>query len=238
MLGDMANNYSLRISLVAFAVPFSAFLCSSQLMRSAHAGPPASDWMTWPSTYTHDVVYAQPVDQFAQPVEPVAPYREDFQRSGYRNFRSTIQAGQSADNVHIVEQWGGKVEPYEQWRFPFRPYGVPYDAWGPPTPYGLFNGLGGGYGPALPYGGYPPHANSGFPPGSPPSSPPGMNPGMHPGMFPGTQPGIPAPGNPAWPGATNGNPVQPNGFPLVPPYQPAPWYDGYYPSAPPLGSAR
>jgi hypothetical protein len=37
--------------------------------------------------------------------------------------------------------------PYEQWRFNFRPYSVPYQQWGPP-----FGGLGGGTG-NFPYSG-------------------------------------------------------------------------------------
>ncbi len=113
--------------------------------------------MTWASTYTHDA-YGQRVDQYALPADPLAPYRADYQRSGFRNFRSTLQAGQSADNMHVVEQWGQAVMPYEAWRFPFRPYGVPYDAWGPQAPYGIFNGnvtRGGFPGGGFPGGGFP-----------------------------------------------------------------------------------
>lgn len=86
---------------------------------------------------------------------PIGPYyyyqRADFTRSGFRHYRSTIQAGGSADNLHIVEEWGKPVVPYEQWRFPYRPYGSPYPAWGPP--FGGLNGGGGGY---YPYGGFGP----------------------------------------------------------------------------------
>ena len=60
-------------------------------------------------------------------------------RSGYRHYRSTIQAGGSADNLHIVEEWGRPVRPYGEWRFPYRPYSVPYSQWGQP-----FGGLGPG----------------------------------------------------------------------------------------------
>jgi hypothetical protein len=102
------------------------------------------DWMTWRSTYTHDH-YGQRVDQHSPHADPIVPQRADFQRSGYRNYRSTLQTGNSADNMHVVEQWGAPVEPYEQWRFPFRPFGVPYDAWGPQAPYGIFNGNFGGF---------------------------------------------------------------------------------------------
>lgn len=228
MLDSMTNQSTRNIANFAVVVLNLAILGLPVSVENVLAAPPISDWMTWPSTYTHDSVYFQRVDQFSQPIEPIGPNRQEVQRSGYRHFRSTIQAGQSADNVHIVEQWGRPVEPYEQWRFPFRPYSVPYNAWGPPTPYGLFNGLS-GY--PVPWGGGGP--NSHYAP----------YPGAAPGTVPGTQSGMPLTGNPGGPGFSrnsHGNgpagntPVQPNGFPLVPPYQPAPWYDGYYPPAPPL----
>jgi hypothetical protein len=126
----------------------------------------AADWLTAPSYYTHDPVTAKRVNQYAE----IGPYyyyfRPDFQRSSYRQFRSTIQTGNSADNMHIVEEYGNPVRPYEEWRFPYRPYSVPYDAWGPP-----FGGLGGGYG--YPMGGYP---YGGFVPFSP-NGPVGPGPG-------------------------------------------------------------
>ncbi len=167
----------------------------------------ADDWMMWPSTYTHDPQFGRRVDQYAIHEQPLAPYREDFSRSGFRHFRSTLQAGQSADNMHIVEQWGRQIVPYEQWRFPFRPYGVPYDAWGPQTPYGIVNstfGFGGiGY----------PAAGSNY----------GGNGNPHPGST------FPSYNNPAFQ-VPNGS----RGFPLTPTYNNEPWYDGTYPSAPPL----
>jgi hypothetical protein len=140
----------------------------------------ADDWMTWASTYTHDP-QGRRVDQYALPEQPIAQQRSDFTRSGFRSYRSSIQVGQSADNFHVVEQWGRAVQPYEQWRFPFRPYGVPYDAWGPQAPYGIFNGnLGGGFpgygypnlgvgNAAIPYGpqGNFPQGNFGGPRGFP-----------------------------------------------------------------------
>jgi hypothetical protein len=106
----------------------------------------AADWLTAPSYFTHDRTTGQRVAQYS-PVGPFYYYtRPDFLRSGYRHYRSTIDLGNSSDNLHVVEQWGVPVVPYEQWRFPFRPYGVPYPAWGPP-----FGGLGGGG--MYPYGG-------------------------------------------------------------------------------------
>ncbi len=179
------------------------------------------DWATWPSTYTHDRVTGQRVDQYAQAESPVAPHRQDFSRSGYRHYRSTLQAGQSADNLHVVEQWGSPVVPYEQWRFPFRPYAVPYDAWGPQAPYGITNGYfgqGGGFGyGGLGFSGVPGNATA------PTAVPP-----YGPGQYDPRQPGFGG-------GAPNGQPSR--GFPLTPTYGQEPWYDGTYPSAPPLDGA-
>lgn len=103
----------------------------------------AIDWLTAPSYYTHDPINAERVAQYS-PIGPFYYYqRPDFSRSGYRHYRSSIQAGGSADNLHIVEEWGRPVVPYEAWRSPYRPYGVPYDLWGPPAnPYGGFFGPG------------------------------------------------------------------------------------------------
>jgi hypothetical protein len=186
----------------------------------------AGDWMTWRSTYTHDPITGQRIEQYAVPVEPPAPDQGNLVRSGYRHYRSTIQAGQSADNLHIVNEWGRPVMPYEHWRFPYRPYGAPYDAWGPATPNVLstFNNY------AAPRGGQPY-------PGSP------QNPGS--GMY-GSGYGSPASqtyGGQGYGGQGYGGQGYGGqgygfggsaGFPLVPPYQPAPWNDGMYPAAPPL----
>lgn len=194
----------------------------------------ADDWMTWASTYTHSPTDGQRVDQYAVAEQPLAPFREDFSRSGYRNFRSTLQAGQSADNLHVVEQWGRPVIPYEQWRFPFRPYAVPYDAWGPQAPYGITNGsfqanIGGnlgGYGPAG--GGMSPNGmlpNGGYGAGGYGNA--GHGAGGHGGMG-------------RWGGGQNNapNPNASRGFPLTPTYGHEPWYDGNYPTTPPLNSHR
>lgn len=205
------------------------------------------DWMTWASTYTHDAQGTR-VDQYAMPVQPLGPDRDSYQRSGYRHFRSTLQAGQSADNYHVVEQFGAPVIPYEQWRFPFRPYGVPYDAWGPQTPLSMTSINAAGFFPGA-YG-YPP-GRPGLPPagtgtgtgtggtgtgtGTPPTglSFPGYG---YPGYgYPGygnsgyNNPGYYFPGQGAAPGAP-----APFGFPLQPQYQNQPWFDGTHPDAPPL----
>ncbi|MDX1925470.1 MAG: hypothetical protein SFV81_03065 [Pirellulaceae bacterium] len=190
----------------------------------------ADDWMTWPSTYTHEPVRGQRVDQYAQPVQPIARRDPTFQRSGYRNYRSTLQGATSADNMHIVEQWGAPVVPYEQWRFPFRPYGTPYDAWGPQAPYGMFNAninsnIGRPWN-AAPHGYQAPPGSTPFM-GQPPMGQPPMG---QPNWYPGyprwnSNQGYPTPTyvpNPS------------NGFPLSPQYQNQPWFDGTYPAEPPL----
>jgi hypothetical protein len=116
----------------------------------------AADWITAPSYYTHDPLTAERVCQYS-PIGPFYYYaRADYAKSGYRHTRSSLNLGNSADNLHIVEEWGRPVRPYEEWRFPYRPYSVPYDLWGPPFGgLGQTGGLypyGGGIGP-YPYGG-------------------------------------------------------------------------------------
>jgi hypothetical protein len=110
----------------------------------------AADWITAPSYYSHDPQTGQRVTQYT-PIGPVYTWaRPDFLRSGYRHTRSTIQAGHSADHMHIVEEWGRAIRPYGEWRFPYRPYSVPYALWGPP-----FAGMGvpGFFAPnAVPFG--------------------------------------------------------------------------------------
>jgi hypothetical protein len=193
------------------------------VILATHSVAAGDNWMAWPSSYTHDN-FGQRVDQHAQPVAPLAQRRADFQRSGYRHYRSTLQAGNSMDNMHIVEQWGAPIEPYEAWRFPFRPYGSPYPAWGPPTPYGIFNGnFGGGFHPQAGFGVGPGQGQAPIPPNN-------MNPG---GGYPGGA--YPGNGYPGWQNPGWQNPG--NGFPLSPPYQNQPWYDGTYPAAPPLDTS-
>src|SRR5262245_12507558 len=122
-----------------------AALVLAGLLRTSSVS--AADWATAPSYYTHDLSSGERVSQFAQ----IGPFyyfqRPDYLKSGYRQYRSTIDLGNSSDNMHVVEQWGAQVVPYEQWRFPYRPYSAPYPAWGPP-----YGGLGGGTG-GYPYSG-------------------------------------------------------------------------------------
>ena len=119
----------------------------------------AADWITAPSFYTHDHSTGERVAQYT-PIGPFYYYcRHDYLKSGYRQYRSTIDLGNSSDNLHIVEQWGAPVVPYEQWRFPYRPYSEPYPTWGPP-----YGGLGGGTG-GYPYSGGGVGGFGGFGPG-------------------------------------------------------------------------
>jgi hypothetical protein len=155
----------------------------------------AGDWITAPSYYTHDPQTGGRVRQYS----PIGPFyihpRADYQQSGYRHTRSSIRVGGSADDLHVVEEWGRPVRPYGEWQFPFRPYSVPYQLWGPPW-YGYgwslgpladpqFPGSGRPYpGTAVPaspgYGGEIP----GWPPGSQPS-------GLPASSFPGSAPQTP-----------------------------------------------
>jgi hypothetical protein len=150
----------------------------------------AADWITAPSYYTHDWSSGHRIAQYS-PIGPFYYYtRPDYLKSGYRQYRSTIDLGNSSDNMHVVEQWGAPIVPYEQWRFPYRPYSVPYDAWGPP-----YGGLGGGTG-GYPYSGgsganvfgglFPPYGYGFGGPGYGAFSAPGGSgpgPGTHPGTF-------------------------------------------------------
>jgi hypothetical protein len=216
------------------------WLCFSMCLASGASG---DDWMTWPSTYTHDSMTAQRVDQYALPEQPLGPSSSAAQRSGYRHYRSTLQAGQSVDNMHIVEEWGKQVLPYEQWRFPYRPYGVPYPAWGPQAPYGIFNGQFGFGHPGFGHPGHhptPPHTPGGGP--AHPSIHSPTTPRTPAEWLPGT--GVPPPGYAGsrggygWNGLGPGGAYGPaygasRGFPLQPNYLNQPWFDGTYPPAPP-----
>lgn len=101
----------------------------------------AGDWITAPSFFTHDPVTGLRTNQYQSPPPAIVPQAVDFRSSGFTHMRSSIQVGQSADHYHRVEQWGPPVQPYGEWRFPYRPYSVPYDQWG--APWAGFN-LGGG----------------------------------------------------------------------------------------------
>jgi hypothetical protein len=131
--------------VLLFSMRLHALIVAAIFVAAVRAN--GADWATSPSYYTHDLTNGQRVVQYA----PIGPFyyfqRPDYLKSGYRQYRSTIDLGNSSDNMHIVEQWGAQVVPYEQWRFPYRPYSAPYQAWGPP-----YGGLGGGTG-GYPYSG-------------------------------------------------------------------------------------
>jgi hypothetical protein len=206
------------------------------------------DWSTLPSRFSHDP-NGRRVDQFAQPVDPIAQQRSDFQRSGFRNYRSSLQVGTSADNMQVTEQWGNPVQPYEAYRFPYHPYNVPYDQWGPNTQFWNSNpfwmNAWGAY-PPNPWPRPMPHPHA---PGTPPAGAGGAGmgpggPGMGgPGMG-GPGMGVPGMGGPGagFPGGYGPGGYSPGGYPTYDPYrhQPTapwnpgygPWIDGYYGDAP------
>jgi hypothetical protein len=158
------------------------------------------DWITEPSYFTHDHS-GQRVQQY-QPIGPFyRTHTPDFQRSGYHHTRSSLQVGSSVDHFHQVEEWGRAVRPYDEWRFPYRPYSVPYDAWGAP-----FAGLGFGRPGLFPGYGY------GFGAG-------GFSGGGFPGGFPG---GLPGAGTPYLPNGPSRVPLPYPGY--------RPWFDDRYPA--------
>ena len=117
--------------------------CESDVLPIKRAKKPAKpvavDWTTMASTYTHDQ-QGQRVDQYAMAVEPQSNERPDFVKSGFRSSRSSLQVGFSADHYHTTEQWGQPVRPYGEWRYPNRPFSVPYGQWGPQLPQVLVGG--------------------------------------------------------------------------------------------------
>ncbi len=185
----------------------------------------AGDWMTLPSTYTHSATSGERVNQYAPVQAPPINDQSRLITSGYTNFRSTIQFGQSADNYHRVNQWGPPVRPYGEWEFPFRPYSVPYAAWG--APFAGLN-IGGFPGSGYPGGGYP---GGGYPGGGYPGGgyPGGGYPG---GGYPGG--GYPGGGYPGggFPGGIPGQPNEPYPATLNGAYPAPPWYGGYQPDYP------
>lgn len=147
----------------------------------------AADWLTAPSYYTHDDA-GRRVAQHT-PTPHVYVYQPpNYVRSGYRNIRSTIQGGGSADNLHVVEEWGRPVIPYETWRSPYRPYAVPYDQWAPPF---AGTGFGGGFG----FGGYPAGPGFGYGSGFGAGGFGGSGFGQNRPFFPGVEPFGPRPWN-------------------------------------------
>jgi hypothetical protein len=181
-----------NLLIVQLLIVFSVIVVSQASM--------AADWLVLPSQYTHDPATGLRVSQYAPTPTPTGPLATDFRSSGYTHLRSSLNFGQSADNYHRVQQWGPPVQPYGEWRFPNRPYSVPYSQWG--APYAglgtnVFGGIGlggvnfNGYGYP---GGYPatgdPNGNGVQPPvpGQPPVGPPSQGPFPIDPQFPGANP--------------------------------------------------
>lgn len=202
----------------------------------AKVGPAKVDWLTLPSTYTHDPERGTRVVQFTPTPTPTAAIDPTFVSSGYTHLRSTIAYGQSADNYHRVQTWGQPVRPYGEWRFPFRPFSTPYPNWGPP-----YAGLNLGFGFGFP--GYPPAAQEPWSGGS--TMQPGHHHPGHHGAGGGgrfghpANHGVPGHGNipDHWNGGRGHQPSPPAASPFNPypagpgsPYPVAPYYDGFYPT--------
>jgi len=130
----------------------AVIIVSGNMLATAQAG----EWNAAPSYYTHNE--RGRVHQFARPAPAIAP-GERSRRSLFRQSRSSLQVGATADHLHVVDELGGPVTPYGEWRFPNRPFSAPYPAWGPQLPlyggFGFGGGVGGGAGLNLnltPYG--------------------------------------------------------------------------------------
>jgi len=112
----------------------TSLIIAALLVLAVAAELYATDWILAPSTFTHDPQTGERISQFA-PLPPVymRAERPDYVESGYRHRQSVIRDPRgSADRLHITEEWGRPVRPYGEWRFPYRPYSVPYPLWGPP----------------------------------------------------------------------------------------------------------
>lgn len=123
----------------------SVFLLVLSLAATSTSLASAADWLTAPSYYSHDPQTGERVTQYAQNAAVYRIERPDFQQSGFRYTRSSLQMGRSIDHLAITEEWGNPVRPYGEWRYPFRPYSVPYPYWG--APYAGLNINYGGFFP-------------------------------------------------------------------------------------------
>src|SRR5262245_52351193 len=111
--------------LLSLAICFLVAVCTAVSGFGA-------DWIVKRSRYTHDPNTQARVTQYSQIGPFYANDMPNYQKSGFRYSRSSIQVGPSADHLHTIEEWGRPVEPYGAWRYPYRPYSAPYQAWGPP----------------------------------------------------------------------------------------------------------
>jgi hypothetical protein len=211
----------------------------------------ANDWLTLPSSFSHDV-HGVRVTQYAPINAPTVAATPKLQTSGYTHTRSSLNYGQSADNYHRVEEWGAPVRPYGEWRFPYRPFSTPYPNWGPPYaglnlgfPFPVYSPHFGGWGGD---GGHWGGGDQGGWPGGGPGHPGIGHPGIgHPGTGGhwGYRPPFPrgphergSLGGGRWPSDRyrfDGRPLPAspfNPYPAGPgtPYPVAPYYDGFYPN--------
>lgn len=127
------STYKLNSTQTASARRVLVAACLASL--GLFVGPssaPASDWMLYPSYYTHDPATGQRVAQYAAKTPAMVRSYPGAMQSGYRHTQSTLRVGPQADYLHVVQEWGRPVRPYGEWQFPYRPYSVPYWQWGSP----------------------------------------------------------------------------------------------------------
>ena len=201
----------------------------------------AGDWITAPSTFTHDPVRGVRVAQYQPIAKPTSAVTPRLSIGGYHHTRSTLNYGTSADNYLRVERYGDPVRPYGEFRFPYRPYSVPYGGWGPPLAGASPSRIGGDVFAPNVIGVNPAAINSGNPAalnptlGNQAANFPGTNfPGTN---FPGTNfPGTNFPGGIS-PGGRVPRVTVPGDYGNLPfPYPESrfyrgapPYYDGYHP---------
>lgn len=154
-------------TLITATIASLAIAC----LFSAGEGASAQDWITAPSYYTHNPQSGERVNQYYRVDEVV--HTPSTYRSVYRHTRSSLQVGDSIDQYHAVDNYGDVVRPYGEWRFPYRPFSVPYSQWGPQPVWGGYGGpgpiwghpgWGGGGGYGSPYGPSGVINGAGFPP--------------------------------------------------------------------------
>ena len=156
----------------------------------------AESWLFRPSTFSHDPVTGDRLNQYARKEPALANTDRTYQQSGYQHMRFGLHAGGSADRLHIVQTWGAgeAIRPYGEWQYPFRagatPYGpwgnsqgpwtMPYDSW--VNPYGQWN--------RYPYPSWGSRRGGSYPPGQyPGQAPPNQT-------WPQRPPGAPGPALP------------------------------------------
>jgi hypothetical protein len=129
------------------AIALSAFALASTTVAKAEG------WLFKPSTFSHDPATGARVNQYAPNRPAYVRSDETYFESGYRHVQFNLQAGGSADRLHVVQTWGAgeAIRPYGEWQFPFRAGATPYGPWGNPqgpwtmpfdswvNPYGQWN---------------------------------------------------------------------------------------------------